>query len=726
MDQFVELTILGLATASIYALAASGLVLTYTTTGIFNFAHGAAGMLGAYAYWQLRYGWDWPAPLALLVVIGIGAPAVGAGIERYLMRGLIDAPEIVRLVVTISLLVAMLGIGVLVWSPQTARPVRLLFQGERLNVLGVVVTWHEAIAFLLAAAAALGLRLLLHRTRAGLDMRAAVDSRPLAQLHGARPDRSATLAWAIGTSLAAIAGILIAPLQTMSHVNLTLLIVSAYAAAMIGRLRSFPLTFAGAVLLGLANSYVVGYVPSTNPYLSSFRFALPVVVLFAVLVLLPQPTLRGRSLAASKEDIPLPSRHGALITAVTVVIIAVVLANLLPASDAVRVSRILGIAIIALSLVPLVGFAGQVSLCQMSFAGIGAIVMAHHGTGGDPLAVVYATLLCAVIGALVALPALRLSGIYLALATAAFAVALDRWLFHLPAFDLGPWEIKLFQLGNISVSPVDPPLVDGSSRPTQLVIMAVAFAAVYLLVASIRRSGLGQRMLALKSSPAAAATIGLDVTRVKLGTFALSAGIAGFGGALYAGTIGVVSPERFSFFESLPLLLLTVVGGIGSAAGALFAGIFLGGYPIAVGIWGWLSDLNRILPATMAIALARNPNGAVREITDRYRVLAEVPPALVGLVGTLAVTSALALSGAITGWGMFFLVLASLVVWPQIARTVLARREVGGIDTSAEGDGEAAAPTLATAPEWLGVTAPVTAADVEELDRALGIEEAPR
>jgi branched-chain amino acid transport system permease protein len=721
MDQLVTLTILGLATASIFALAATGLVLTYTTTGIFNFAHGAVGMLGAFAYWQLRFDWGWPAPLALGAVLLVLAPALGALIERGIMRGLTDAPEIVRVVVTISLLVAMLGLGILLWSPQQAHPTRRFFQGERLEVLGVVITWHEAIAFGLAVLTAVALRLFLYRTRTGLDMRASVDSRPLAQLHGARPDRSAALAWAIGSSLAALAGILIAPLQSMSHVNLTLLIVSAYAAAMIGRLRSLPLTFAGAVLLGLADSYAIGYLPTGNPYVSSFRFALPVVVLFVVLVALPQPGLRGRSLHASKEDVPLPSRGSSLITAATIVLVALALANLLGASDALRVSRMLAIAIIALSLVPLVGFAGQVSLSQMSFAGIGAVVMAHHGTGGDPLALVWAALVCAVIGALVALPALRLSGIYLALATGAFAVSLDRWVFNLPAFDLGPWRIKLFELGNVAVAPVDLPGIDGRDRNTQLVVIAVVFALCYLLISGVRRSRAGQRMLAMKSSPAAAATIGMDVTRVKLATFGLSAGMAGVGGALYAGTLGVVSPETFSFFESLSLLLLTVVGGIGTAAGALFTGIFLGGYPIAVGLWAWLADLNRVLPGLMGLALARNPNGAVREITERYRILADVPSTLIGLIATLVGATALALADTISGWALTYTVIGALVVWPQVATVVLRRRPAGTADGPGSTDSASTDSGPLERPERAGLDAPLSDAEVALLDRRLGI-----
>jgi branched-chain amino acid transport system permease protein len=117
IDLFLNATVLGLATASILAVAASGLVLTYTTTGIFNFAHGALGMLGAFSYWQLRVDWGWPAPVAMLVVLGILAPLMGAVIELVIMRGLVDAPETVRIVVSISLLVALLGLGIWLRSP---------------------------------------------------------------------------------------------------------------------------------------------------------------------------------------------------------------------------------------------------------------------------------------------------------------------------------------------------------------------------------------------------------------------------------------------------------------------------------------------------------------------------------------------------------------------------------------------------------------------------------
>jgi branched-chain amino acid transport system permease protein len=708
VDQFLSLTVLGVCTASIFALAASGLVLTYTTTGIFNFSHGAIGMLGAFAYWQIHDDWGWPTPIALVLVLGVLAPLLGMGIERGIMRFLTDAPETVRIVVTISLLVALLGVGFWLWPAEQAHPTSLLFGGESFTLFKVGITYHRASGVVLGILVALGLRVLLYRTRVGLDMRAAVDSRSLAMLNGARPDRSASLAWAIGCSTAALAGILIAPALSLNHISLTLLIVSAYAAAMIGRLRSLPMTFVGALILGLADSYAIGYIPTTNAYFSAFRFAIPALLLFIVLLVLPNPQLRSRSIRASKEEIPRTPWKNAFATAAAIVMAAVVLANVLGDADSLRVAKIFGIALIALSLVPLTGFGGQISLCQMSFAGIGAIVMAHHGQVGQPVALVFVALICCVVGGLVALPALRLSGIYLALCTAAFALFLDVWVFRLPAFDLGPWNIKFFDVGIIAVKPLDVPGVNDSSNAAHLVVLSVVFALFYLLVVGVRHSKFGERLLAMKDSPAACATLGLDVTRLKLAVFGLSAAMAGVGGALFAGTQGSVSPDRFSLFESLPLLLLAVVGGIGTAAGALFAGLILGGLPILIGIWPGLASLNRLLPGTMGVALGRNPNGAVHDLSARYRVLLGVPSLLAGLVVALMAASALAMAGVISGWGLTFAGVLALGVFPPAAEFVVARRNPG---------------TAPPALEWAGIDGPFTGEELERVNEGLHLEE---
>jgi branched-chain amino acid transport system permease protein len=335
----------------------------------------------------------------------------------------------------------------------------------------------------------------------------------------------------------------------------------------------------------------------------------------------------------------------------------------------------------------------------MTFAGIGAIVFSHHAPAGEMWALLLAAALAGLAGALVALPALRLSGIELALATAAFAVAMQVWVFLLPPFDFGPWTVRFFEFGTIPVVPVDVPGVDTVSRKGQLVFIATVFAALYLVVVAIRRGGFGQRLIALKTSPAAAATLGLDLTRLKLAVFGLSGAIAGVGGALYGGTLGSIGPETFTFFESLPLLLLAVVGGIGSASGALFAGFLHGGAPIAISTWPAVLNPNRVLPGLMGLSMGRTPNGAVTEITEAYRPVGAVRPVLVSAVGATALLIGLRGGGVIDSWPLVIGIFVVLLVAPAAAGAVVSHR-----DRTARA-AELGAPPVEVPLEWAGVTA---------------------
>lgn len=702
MDEFLAYTVIGLCTAGVFAIAASGLVLTYTTTGIFNFGHGAIGMLGAFTYWQMHVGWGWPEPLAAAAVLLLVAPAFGVLLEVGLMRRLVGTTDATQLVVTVSLLVAALGLGQWLWSPDESHPIDHFFEGNRLSVLGVNITWHSAMSFVIAAVVALVLRVLLFRTRAGTTMRATVDDRRLVMLNGGRPDRSAMLAWAIGCSLAALAGILAAPDQGLSHSTLTLLIVNAYAAAMIGRLRNLPLTFLGAVILGLADAYATGYINLSNSYLRGLPPAIPVLILFVVLIVMPQSRLRGHTVARSRQQNLVPTYRGSLIACGLLVGATALISTMVTDANALTLSKVFGIGIIALSLVPLVGYAGQISLCHMSFAGIGAVAMAHLGQSGSPVGLVWAAALAGIVGAVVALPALRLSGIYLALATAAFAVVLDRWIFLLPNFNIGPIDVKLFELGTVPVRRLEVPFVDPSSEKSFLVVLAVAFCACAMIVVAVRRNTFGKRLLAMKDSPAACATLGLSLTKTKLAVFTLSAAMAGVGGALYGGTSGTVSADRFNLFESLLLLLLAVVGGIGSAGGAIFAGLVLFGIPLTVASLEWFANPARVLPGLMGIGLGKNPNGVVPDVASRFEPLLRSRVVMVVLGAVLAALVVAQQAELIANWPFAILCVVAIFAAPSIAELLTAQREE-------------AEPPL----EWLGVDRPYTDDDVRRLDEAL-------
>src|SRR3954471_12153729 len=195
MEQFLTYTILGLTIGTTYAVAASGLVVTYTTSGIFNFAHGAMGMFAAFAFWQLAYDWHWNVVLSLAIVLLGLAPLFGALVELVIMRGLAEATETTRVVVSVSLLASMIGIALWIWRPNVARPFPMFFPNSKITLFGAPVTAHQLVSLGCGVLIAATLAVVLRTTRLGIDMRAVVDSRQLLMINGGRPDRVAMASW---------------------------------------------------------------------------------------------------------------------------------------------------------------------------------------------------------------------------------------------------------------------------------------------------------------------------------------------------------------------------------------------------------------------------------------------------------------------------------------------------------------------------------------------------
>jgi len=616
MEQFIAFGIVGLSTAAIYAIIGSGLVLTYATTGVFNFAHGASGMLAAFAYWQLTVGWGWPVPVALVVVLFVLAPAFGLLIERVVLRPVQALGEAERLVMTVALLSGAIAVARWVWDPNKPRPLAPFFvERTPLHLGGATITWHQAVTMIVAVAVAVGLRVLLHRTRAGAEMRATVDDRALVGLAGADPLKANRLAWVLGTQLAAVGGILIASTVALDAAQLSLLIVSAYTAAVFGRLRSVPLTFLGAVVVGCMESYLAGYLPQ-NAYLPGLRLAAPALLLFAALLIFPHGRLRSG--LRRVVSVPLPTLRGTAVFAAAIVAFGLLLATVLGEVNLITYGPMFSLGVIALSFVPLAGYAGQISLCQLSMAGIGAVVWAHLGSQGQPWALAAAIAVSAVAGALIALPALRLSGVYLALGTAAFAVVLDRWIFTLPAFEVLGVRIAMFDQGSVEVAG---PRLFGyqlTSSGQLLVFAAVCLALASFAVALVRRSRFGRLLIASRDSETAYATLGGSLLLTRVTVFALSAGIAGLGGALYGMQQRTITADQFGLVAGLPIFLIAVIGGLGAVGTGLFAGIGLVGVSsLLIGVAPWSADFVALLPALAGIGLGRHPEGIVATLRPR-------------------------------------------------------------------------------------------------------------
>ena len=597
MSSLLSFTVLGIFTGAAYAIAASGLVLTYSTTRVFNVAHGAFGMVMAFVYWDFSQRQHIPAWISLGLVLLIVAPVLGLFVQRFITRGLGDSPVSVSLVVTVGLFVGLIGFAQQVWPP-AARSVPQFFNQSGFTVSDVFVSYHQLLTILLSAGVALGLYVLLNRTRVGTAMRASVDNPELLKLYGGKPGLVAAMAWAIGTALAALAGILLTPVIGLDYYDLTLLVINAYAAAMLGRLKSLPLTFAGAMTLGILQSYAVAYLPSSGD-LSGLRAVIPTLFLFAVIILMPQAQLRVGQVKGIVSA-PLPTVQRALVWG-GVLVVAVALMTLSMSSASVLMAGTAATyAMVMLSLVLLTGYGGHVSLAQFTFAGVGALAWAKLDSP-NVTGLVLAALIAGLVGALVALPVLRLTGLYLALSTLAFGVLMDKLVFQ-ASFAFGfngslPAErLALFGI----------PVTDGG---TYVLLMTIIFVAMGIALLQLRRGKVGRILIAMRDSPAACGTLGLNMRWFRVGLFGLSAAMAGLAGALFAGLRQTISATDFQLLSSLPLLLIAVVCGVTSVTGAAIGGVFYMMLPVLQSNYPRLAGLAFVVIGFGAVALGRDPNG---------------------------------------------------------------------------------------------------------------------
>ncbi len=635
VSEFLSFTVVGVTLAAIYAITASGLVVTYTTTGVFNFAHGAVGMIGAFTFYEFWVVWQWPLLAAMAVVLLVEMPLMAVLVERVLMRRLHGASVERTLMVTLGLLLILLSVATALWNPLDERIVPSFFPiTDEVRVFSVNVSYQQVLTIAVAVVVAVGLRWLLRTFRLGVAMRAVVDDPELVAMAGARPYRISQAGWALGFFLAGLAGIMLAPQVSNTGLQidtLTLLVVNGYAAAVVGRLRSLPMTFLGALLLGLSVSYATGYLPN---YLPNSLISLdavipeviPVVFLFIVLLVLPATRLA----AAGRLSAVVPPRVASLprsgVGAAAVAAAALLVGAVASGLALGATTQGLALGIVGLSLVLLTGYAGQVSLCQLTFMGVGAFTMGKIAGGGSWLGLLAGMAVCAALGALLALPALRLRGLYLALATLAFAEAAYYAFFQNASLFGYGGSIPVDRLGFFGQHTVGDRL--------DLVEIAVAFGLCAMVVLAIRRSTFGRRLVALNDSPAAFATLGLSASWSKLVVFSVSAAMAGLGGCLYAGQQGGISANDVQFFSSATLLLLVTVVGIRTVTGALVGGLAA----------AWLPEAQPHLPHALAgltglvagfgiFLLGRSPDGVMgmaapwaRRLWSGWRPAGDAPP----------------------------------------------------------------------------------------------------
>ena len=615
--------VVGVALGGIYAISAGGLVVTYATTGIFNFAHGAIGAFLAFFYWELKVGQGWPTWLALIVTLLVVAPLLGLLLDKVLMRRLRNAPLVVQLMVTVGLMLTFMGITTTLWKPITPRATPAFFEGRGVEIGEITATGHRIVTVVLALGLAVVLRMLLYRTRLGISMRAVVDNRNLAGLTGARPSVISGASWALGCMTAGLAGILIAPETGMVVENLTLIIIIAFAAAAIAQLKSLPMAFVGGMIIGLGKAFT-GVFLSFGQDWNYAPDAIPAVILFIAVLFLPQARLETGSVRLTRRTERLTSPKEAFLGACVMVGLVSAWANgWIPWFSGTnfgerteiwlgRGASFLVIGLIMLSLVPLIGWAGQVSFANFAIAGIGAVLYSRFGGGdGEPLGILLVMLICAPLGALIALPALRLKGLYLALATMAFAEFTDKVIVRHPEM-LDPSATgRLFeplQLFGFQMSS------DANDRKAFLIFLVIASAALFFMLAVLRRTKWARRWIAMSDSPAASATIGVNLITTKVAVFALSGAMAGFAGCMLGVSAGSFRVDSFPLFAGLPLVLLLAVQGVRYPVAAFMATLGLASFPALFEVMGkpsYLTSVELIGPGIAALFMAYRPEGGV-------------------------------------------------------------------------------------------------------------------
>jgi branched-subunit amino acid ABC-type transport system permease component len=597
----------GVFAGSLYGLAAMGMVLTYKTVGVFNFAYGAMAMFSAFTYWDLHDNWGLSAWVAMPILFLVVAPLMGVILEA-LFRPLSGAPTEVMIVVSLGVLAALQALAPLAYGSYDRQLLPIIPLSTFEVSKHFHVGWDQLGTLLISLTMAALLWFLLRRTRFGTSTRAVVDNPDLSDMIGVHGDQVRRTAWILSSVFAALVGVLISPTQTLDFNQLILVVIYAFAPAVLGIIFGLPAAYVGGIALGIAVS-IISKFSNNSLTIANFEAALPYVALFVLLVFfgnrLKESGTSARRMATARSTGAVGVRAGLwliggrrvdrnLVGGVSGLALALCIPLLIPGPRLDIVTKGFIYALIALTLVVLTGWAGQISLAQFSFVGIGAFTAGHlAGSHGQHFlfATFIAMLYAIPLGLVVGMVSLRLSGLYLALATLAFALMMDNIVFN-----------RNDVSGGLNGVSVPRPQFFGMSFTGRAAIyeLAVIVFAVFALTAyALRKGPIGRRLHILRDSPLAASTLGVNLTATKLTVFVVCGMVAALGGSLLGSVEQSPTYLDFTWSASLTLLLLVVLGGRSVINGAMIAGgvyalQLLPGIPVTV---------HRIIPLAIAIGV---------------------------------------------------------------------------------------------------------------------------
>jgi len=615
VQAFLPFIVIGLATGAVYGLAGIGLVLTYKTSGIFNVGYGAIAALVAFCFYFLNtHGLPWGAAAAISLCVF--APILGLILE-LLARTLSGADETIKVVATVGIILIVDSLGSL-WYPTNPPTFPDFLPQSTVRMLGVNVTGEQIILFLFSAVAAGTLYWFFRSVRPGIVMRAVVDNADLVSMSGDDPVLVRRRAWIIGSVFAGVAGLFLAPTQLLDGSTLTTAVFAAFGAAAIGYFTNLPLTFLGGLLVGVASALVDKY-SATVSWVGGLSPALPFIVLFVVLIVLPRRLLVQQRLAATmrvRRAYHAPPRVRLAAGAIAIGLLAVV--PIIQSGKVTVWSAALINMILFLSLGLLVRRSGQISLCHLAFAAVGAAAFGHFAGDGLPwlVALVLASLVAVPVGALIAIPAVRVSGVFLALATLGFGILMEQ-AFYTRGFMFGQSTLGLlsprpaFSFGGWDLS---------SDRGFYYLLLIITVLVVVALTV-IGRGRLGRLLEAMADSPLALETHGATSSVLKVIVFCIAAAMAAMAGALEAALFHIGIGTYFPSFNSLTLVALVVIVTVGDPWYAVIAAVGYSVIPAYITSATTTSVLNLLFGLGAATAALSSGKGTtpepVRRVLDR-------------------------------------------------------------------------------------------------------------
>ena len=631
MIEFLGITVgqqsvmLGLVTGLTYAAFAAGFVLIYRSTGVLNFAHGEVGAFGVALFVlllaQYRVNW-W-----LSFVLALAAcAAIGMAIELIVIRRLFASPRLVVLIATI-------GVGQIVifakfhlpsvvapgpipapfqatWTPTD----HIRLQARELVVLAVIPVLIGVLAWFIS------------RTRFGLAVRASASNPDTARVYGTSPRRTSTIVWTISGAFAAATAIFLAPLQGINSAQAGTaaiaepLLLRVLVVSLLARMRSLPGTLVGGMAVGVAEALIRSNVDSANRSVVDVYLFLAVLV--AVLVVIRTTgeqeswslAPRVRAIPSRLESVWWVRRLNALGFVALFGFFALLGMTLSTSSSLFTWTSILLFAMVVLSMTVLTGWAGQLSLGQYAFVGLGGLTVLGLTQGNDipvpfdlfdlslqlpwALAMVVATALGVVVAVIVGVPALRVRGLFLAVTTLAFAVASATWLFLQDFFTGGtsfprPAEKPVLDIGPIHID-------FDASRRNYYFLCLVSLAVVAAVVARLRRTGIGRSWIAVRDNEEMAAASTVSPTRMKLTAFGVAGGIAAYSGGLLVTLVPSLQPDSlFRAGESIVVVATAIIGGLGSVAGPILGALWVRGIPQIIP--EELDDLVRLVTSSIGL-----------------------------------------------------------------------------------------------------------------------------